>query len=488
MWNNYRLDTDFEMIGIWTLSGYNLNSGISGKLTFKNNILLLDLYGDFNDLRADNEIQFFGVKLVIEEYIIGFSQDGYTVILENAIETNHKTRVPGFSSSQFKVSKSIIMKINYSLYQISFEDLCSKFISKGLDAIECTSCLFSLRDMNQWMNSSVIKREEQEKYECIFYDLSVGEAEKFSVQEKNLLYMSDVVCKRSFNTLSEEHFWRLKSDIDDNLTLGELKENMDLFKNLFQLFLDSPTEYTFIYFKVSIEGYIKESIPIHYIYSQYKSDEKTKINLFYTDIKDEFSSILNNWYRKNEQLSLIIDNYLNDINTDYFSESKLLNAIKNLEIYHRNFRDETKSKPIDEELEQSKEMVIKYIEENIEDSKYQKRFIRNIKYNPELTLNNRLTQLFRGLNQRVIDSFLKLPKKSPSSSIGSIVNSLVQTRNYYTHGDDITKYPQSITDTRKQLEVTSMLYQIVKYFIFDELGILNDKVIDNLINGKKEYL
>ena len=68
------------------------------------------------------------------------------------------------------------------------------------------------------------------------------------------------------------------------------------------------------------------------------------------------------------------------------------------------------------------------------------------------------------------------------------MNSLVQTRNYYTHGDDITKYPQSITDTRKQLEVTSMLYQIVKYFIFDELGILNDKVIDNLINGKKEYL
>ncbi|MBG9983229.1 hypothetical protein HZY86_09175 [Aerococcaceae bacterium DSM 111020] len=131
-----------------------------------------------------------------------------------------------------------------------------------------------------------------------------------------------------------------------------------------------------------------------------------------------------------------------------------MNAIKNLEMYQRNFKDTSKPEQVDEMLEQSKETLIKFVEENIEDKKYQERFIRNIKYNPELTLSKRLTYLFKKLDSSVKSDFLKLPHKSPSDSISSIVNSLVQTRNYYTHGDDLTNYPRCITDTKKQLEIT----------------------------------
>lgn len=488
MKQNYRLDTDFEMVGVWTIPGYNISTGITGKLTFKNNLLLLDLYDDINNIKESSAIQYIGADNVIEEYIIGFSQDGYTIIIENAIRTNFNLNSPGFALTQYSSHKSIIMQVNYAHYDFSLEKLCHSLISDGLDAIECKSCRFSLKDMNVWMNSSVIKRKEKKKSECIYFDLLEGEEEQFPVQDKNLLFSSDVICKSSPNTLSEEHFWRLESNDGENLTLGELKQNIDLLKNLFQLFVDSPTEYTFIDFQIAIEGKVRKTIPTYYIFSQYKSHSKTKISLYYTDIKDNFNLALKNWYEKNEQLSLIIDNYLNDININYFSESKLLNAIKNLEIYHRNFKDTSKNEQVDAELEKSKEILIKYIEENIEDKEYQDRFIRNIKHNPEWTLSKRLRELFKGLDSQLINKFLKLPNKSPSDSISSIVNSLVQTRNYYTHGDDLTKYPQSITDTIKQLEITSMLYQIVKYFIYDELGILDDVVIKNVLEGRKTYI
>lgn len=130
--------------------------------------------------------------------------------------------------------------------------------------------------MNLWMNSPVIKRRVKQKSECIYYDLLEGEVDKFSVQDRNLLYSSDVICKRSSNALSEEHFWRLESNDGKNLTLRELKEHIDLFKSLFQLFVDSPTEYSFIDLYIAIEGKIRKTIPAHYIYSQYRSHAKLK--------------------------------------------------------------------------------------------------------------------------------------------------------------------------------------------------------------------
>ncbi|MBF0847775.1 hypothetical protein IR145_09965, partial [Streptococcus danieliae] len=85
--------------------------------------------------------------------------------------------------------------------------------------------------------------------------------------------------------------------------------------------------------------------------------------------------------------------------------------------------------------------------------------------------------------------FIKLPGKNMKSSIDSITNSLVQTRNYYTHGDDVENYPQAITDTIEQLNITSTLNQIIKYYIFKELGMLNKnkEIINKIIEGRRRY-
>lgn len=488
MKHNYRIDTEFEMVGIWTLPGYSLSSGISGKLIFKDNKLRLELYGDFNDIKENDGVQYLGIENEKEDYIFGFSQDGCTVIIEEAFRVKYKANFPGIPSAEYSSNRCLLMQINYVNYDYTFEELLNTFISEGIDNIECSYCRFSLRDMNLWMNSPIIKRKIKDKSECIYYDLSEDEIEKFIVQGKNLVYSNDVICKRNSNTLSEEHFWRLESNNDKKLTLRELKINIDLFKNLIQFFVDSPTEYTFIDFEIAIEGKFRKTISAQYIYLQYKSQTKTKVSIYYTDIKDRFTSILENWYDKNDRLTLIIDNYLNEININYFSEAKLLNAMKNLEIYHRNFKDTTKDQPVNESLEQYKEQLIEYIEKSVEEKEFQDRFIRNVEYSPEMTLSKRLSELFKKMDSKVKNEFLKLPNKNLSDSISSIVYSLVQTRNYYTHGDDISKYPKSIKDTVEQLNITSVLNQIIKYYIYEELEMVNDDVIEGVIKGKKNYI
>ena len=105
-----------------------------------------------------------------------------------------------------------------------------------------------------------------------------------------------------------------------------------------------------------------------------------------------------------------------------------------------------------------------------------------------MTLSKRLSELFKKMDSKVKNEFLKLPNKNLSDSISSIVYSLVQTRNYYTHGDDISKYPKSIKDTVEQLNITSVLNQIIKYYIYEELEMVNDDVIEGVIKGKKNYI
>ncbi|MBG9983231.1 hypothetical protein HZY86_09185 [Aerococcaceae bacterium DSM 111020] len=143
MKQNYRLDTDFEMVGVWTIPGYDISSGITGKLIFKNNSLLLNLYGDLNDIKEDSGVQYIGVEQEIEEYIIGFSQDGRIVIIENAMRTKYNLNSPGFALTQYSSNKCIIMHVNYAYYDYKVEELCRNLINDGLNCIACTSCKFS---------------------------------------------------------------------------------------------------------------------------------------------------------------------------------------------------------------------------------------------------------------------------------------------------------------------------------------------------------
>lgn len=486
MGQTYRIDSDFEVIGEWFLPKYGFSSSTTGKLIFKDSKIRLQLYGSFDDFN-ENAVEYGTSELKKETYIFGFSQDGCTIIIENAIVVDWKMSVPGMKYTEYSTNRCLVMEINYSHFGFGVDQLCNMLVNEGIDNISCKSCNFSIKDMNLWMNSSAIKSQLKDKYCSIYYDLSEVETDTFTVRDRNLLYSNDVICKRDSNRLSEEYFWILKGKNGENITLKELKTSIDVFKNLLQFFVESPTEYTFINFKIAVEGENEKTISAHYIQSQYKSKVKTKVSVHYTDIKEKLASILENWYNKNDKLSLIIENYLNDVNTNYFSNTKLLNAIKNLEIYHRKFKDIQEDRQINSNLEQYKMQLINYIKKNIDDKEVKYRFIRNIKYNPDMTLHKRLSELFEELDFKVQEEFFQSPNKTSKDNRESIITSLVETRNYYTHGDDKNKYLNMISDTLEQLNMTSILNQIIKYYIYKELEMLDDDIIKAVVGGKKNY-
>ncbi|MGO4942841.1 HEPN domain-containing protein [Ruoffia tabacinasalis] len=483
---DYRLDRDFEIIGIWILPGEKFSNGTTGKLSFIDGRFKLEVYGELKQNEGDVGLHLFGDDQSYEEYILGFSQEGYSIVLNRNHQTKHKQSFPGTAYSVYHVEKSLFMKVNYAHYDYTPESLLEHIISIGINNIQCGSLQFSFKGINQWMNSTVIRKKIKHKGQSIFYDFEDTENDVFKISKYNIEFTSSVTCQTTKNSIYEECFWKLNAIDEKKYTLDDYLKYMHSFKDLIHLFIDSPTEYTFVDFDIAIEGKYRKSIKAYYFYEQYKSEKFPQVNISYIDIRDSFSVMLENWFEKNKQLGLIIDNYLNGINTNYFSDTKLLNSIKNLEIYHRNYVDQSALLPINTRLEEQKATLKKYVMEQI-DPQFHDRFVRNIDFNPEITLSKRLTELFKQLDDNMKEAFIKIDGKNVKKSIKDIVFSLVQTRNYLTHGDNLSKYEKAITNTVDQLNTTSMLNQIIKYYIYQELGILEEEVINKIIRDRKIF-
>ncbi|MGX7107896.1 HEPN domain-containing protein [Facklamia miroungae] len=482
----YRLDKDFEIIGTWILPGENFSKGTTGKLAFYNGRLKLEVYGNLNRNEDNRGIVYIDDKLGYEENIFGFSQDGFTILLNINHQIKYRQNSPGFDYSEYLVGKCLLMKVNYAHFEYTLESLLQYIIDIGINNIECTSLQFSFKGINNWMDSTVIRKKTKEKGISIFYDFEGFENDVFELPKYNIQFTNSVICQTTNNSIYEEYFWKLNAIDDLKYTLDKYLHYMHSFKDLVHLFVESPTEYTFVDIDIAFEGKYRNSIKSYYIYEQYKAEKDPNITITYNEIKDKFSIMLENWFEKNNRLNLIIDNYLNDINTNYFSDSKLLNSIKNLEIYHRNFIDISDSLSPNEKLEEQKKLLKSFVVEHL-DREFQDRFISNIDYSPETSLSKRLTELFNKLNENMKEKFFKEKNKNIKQSIKSVVYSLVQTRNYLTHGDYKSKDKKIISDTEDQLNITSILNQIIKYYIFYELDILDDHVIDNLIKQRKVY-
>lgn len=51
-----------------------------------------------------------------------------------------------------------------------------------------------------------------------------------------------------------------------------------------------------------------------------------------------------------------------------------------------------------------------------------------------------------------------------------LIKKLVDTRNYFTHGDSKEKYSELITDINEMYETKLLLQEVLRYYIYQELG------------------
>ena len=194
--------------------------------------------------------------------------------------------------------------------------------------------------------------------------------------------------------------------------------------------------------------------------------EVNKIDRVYTCTLKNIceANALQNWYNKYGDLKPIIDTYRKNIdNIEYFNEIPeeeiFINLTKSLEFYHTRFiaeslqeYDKIISDKLKTALPENKEMIMNYI------------YDKNQEKEDYVLLKNRLIHLF--LEDMPISYFENF------SNILNFINSVVDTRHYYTH---YNKSKQFKAMKGFELSISNVLLQtMLECFILKEIGFDNE--------------
>lgn len=470
--NANRLDEEFQLLGVWFLTGQAPEKGITGTLHFKQDEIRLELYGSFGWV-MDREFREI-------EYILGWTKENKSVVLHNCSVISGEIISQGFSTVSYMVDEFFIFQAVSSEKNRDPFFLFPKFFKKGYRQFPVDNIRFSFHFLNDWMKqSSIMKiRNLERKILTLEADLGKYKIDRYEIPTENFVISNSIHLSHTQTSMSEEHFWNVKSMDEEGMTFQQLLDGVISFRNLVEFFVDAPLKFNVIEFS----SFIPETVRGRFFFIEKGRRPKKFIssNMFYPALKSDFDVILKNWFLKHEDLQFIIDSYLSDLYLRYYAETQLLNSIRNLEVYHRNFVDDTLEKEKDKLLEQEKETLIQFIRENISEAN-QERFIRNIVYYPEQTLNNRLKQLFNLIPDELAEITIKKEGKSLSKSKNALAFKLTQTRNFYTHGDTDESYIVVINDGAERYEVNEKLKMIIKFFIYKELGLPTGKILDILL-------
>lgn len=198
-----------------------------------------------------------------------------------------------------------------------------------------------------------------------------------------------------------------------------------------------------------------------------------------------FNDIITNWFKKRDQLIFIIESEVTDKGIPTLLESRLLNKIRNLEVFYRNFfREEQEDL---QEYNDIKTEILTFIDKNIKNNEYKDSFKDKVNYKGEVSLRYKLVTLFKRLPQELAEIILKMEGKSLSGSRNKMAFSLKETRNYWTHGDTLDDYPKRLKGYDEIYPIYKKLIIIEKYFVLLELGVSEDLIINYLLTLYQKY-
>ena len=194
--------------------------------------------------------------------------------------------------------------------------------------------------------------------------------------------------------------------------------------------------------------------------------ELHKISL--NKLGDNFEAIINNWFDKSEQLEFIVRSFTANLHGTPYLEDSFIDSIRNLEVFARNFRGEQQA-DISKEEDINKQRVFDFINKNIDES-FKKIFRNRLKYQRQDS----------DLRKKLLDLFTNVPgkigkNKLTETSISSIVKKLYDSRNYYIHGDEKSKYKNLVTDFNEMYELRTLCQEVLRFYIFQELGLEYDE-------------
>ncbi len=440
------LDREFDILGTWYRDGETLEEGVKGKLHYGSSSIVLDLYDSFSE----------GMK----EFacIYGYSTQGKLLILHHCLPVSEDASSLGFAVESYLVDTFYLLDVKG---EIPIEAPFS----------EVKSLQFSLNHLHRWINT---------RFTTLAFDLERSEQQHYPVPAQGITISVGVAHRRKRKkttiVLEESYFLEITTENTEAKSFDSFFNDAALVKKLLEFLSSSPLEFDYVEF-VFTQGKGR------YFFKQTEKQmtHQPKNILTLDQIDNEFAGMLDQWFLKEDEFDLMIDNYLNDLYLDYYIETKLVNSIRNLEIYYRNFvRDPHYIEERKEALKADQKLLLEFVEHKVSE-KHKQHFIRNILYIGEESLRVKLNDLIRNLPEALFTACIKQEDKSPSNSRSSFINKLMETRNFYTHGDEAEKYPDRLIGQKDYLLFNEKLKLFQRYYIYKELGLSEELILAILL-------
>ena len=467
---DYTWDKEFEIKGYFSDYPDNIISpnNLSGILHYSPREIVLELLGDFEE---ETGISFgFGKYL---EKIYGFSSNGNILILNTYGEPTANISTPGFPITKYRVKNFKIYDVFYNELENfdgspdSFKDLIDK-----LESEEIKEYRFSFEHIEEWIEKSLVNIKRKGFQDIFESAVSEYQSTKVLIESLDMNFEDRATLTSSYATTSfkSNYFIKFTSSNSNVRSFEEFYQASQKFKDLVEILSNIPLSFTNIEFLVQDKMVRGKRFPVikGKFFVQHARKFKNWKKYFLQDISlksldGNFEKILNNWFAKSEELEFIVRQFSKNLHGDLYLEDQLVDAIQNLEVYSRNFRN-LMPQPLSDAEEGARQSVINFINTHVPE-KFQKKFRNRFKLKKkEHTLSERLNDLFDG-----IDKANQTKIFTDNIDREDLITKLTQTRNYHTHGDSKDKYPKMITDIKEMYKTKVLLQEVLRYYIYQTL-------------------
>jgi hypothetical protein len=448
--------------GIWYLPEKS-EIKVEGTLTFDpDGESILDLTGSFTETYS---------KIKNQKVILGFTTKGKKITLIDCLEISRSESFPGMTTTCYLVT----------------------FIFEGAhfqteDDIKFNRISANLSKLEEWVNVWGINSDHIIEPNGINVNCNFLESIHFKIINSisghfNFYFNSPTLPVPDFTI---KQTTKIEMDIDNDMNFHTLLESLFHFNLFLTLGVFEDTFIKEIEFtSKALTFYTKENIQyqdrVKLLFSQRKKNLKVLSRshhffLFkYTDIKTNFESIIQKFFKLKENISPVIDTIFSSfIDNDEYSENRFLNIVQALELYHRRIYENTVA--LKTEFQSFLDPIL------IKLSDQQKKWLEEkLYYKYEPNLRTRLKFLLRKFPINPLDKII--PNKK---DLYKLIDATVNTRNYYTHYD-VELIDKAYKD-EKLFYLTEKLKLLLIIIVLSETGFANIE-IENLFskNGYRLY-
>ena len=467
---DYTWDKEFEIKGYFSERSDDIVSknNLSGILHYSPREIVLELFGEFEE---ETGISFgFGKHL---EKIYGFSSSGNILILNTYGEPMVHSSSPGFPITRYRVKNFKIYSVFYNeLGNFDYSSEAFKDLINELDSEKIKEYNFSFEHIEKWIEKSLVTVKYRDNQTIFESAVSEYQPTKVLIRSLGMNFEDVAILHSSYTTTSftSDYFIKLISADLNIRYFDEFYQASHKFKEFIEILSNIPLSFTNIEFFVRYKMIGGKRLPLikgkffvqHSRKSKkWKSYSQQDISL--RKLEDNFEHILNHWFDKSEELEFIVRQFSKNLHGDLYLEDQLVDAIRNLEVYSRNFKDFKISQNLSNVEEKAKQSLFDFINTHILEE-VRGKFRKRLKFNKkEPNLSERLKNLFDSIDE------LNQSKIFSNSERELLIAKLTQTRNYYTHGDSKDKYPEMITDISEMYETKLLLQEVLRYYIYQEL-------------------